>query len=279
MGDASTPATAVALWNDAAVTWNELAPALIELAGATALRDAFLDRRIEQALRAERIELPADAARRERDLLLSTLDSDPATAQRLLQSIRDRQGLGPVRFEALLLRNARLRALVQSEVRITADGLLRQHEVLHGVKRICRTIAVPSLAQAEELKRQLDQGADFATLAVRASSDASASRGGLLPPVSRVDPTWPEAFRDALFALAPGSVSAPTLVDRDYLLIRLEEERPADGITLEASRPEVERALRVAQERVLMEEKARAYLADIKPTFLDRRFDEAWGDS
>ena len=268
--------TAIAGWHDRTVTWQEISPALIELGGATALRDAFLDQRIAQALADRSLTVDQAQVQRERDHLMASLDPDPIMAERLLQTIRIRQGLGPVRFEALLRRNAGLRALVQPEVRITADGIQRQHEIMHGPSRLCRTIAVASLAQAEELRRQLDAGIDFATLAVRASSDASAARGGLLPAVSRVDPTWPEAFRDALFALSPGEVSPPTLVDRDYVLIRFEEERPADGVTLAASRDQVEAALRQAQERVLMEEKARAYLNEIKPNFYHEGFDAAW---
>lgn len=267
---------AVAGWRDRVVTWRDLAPALIELGGATALRDAFLDQRIAQALADRSITVGADAIEAERRHLLASLDPDPNQATRLLDMIRTQQGLGPVRFEALLRRNAGLRALVQPEVRITEDGLARQHELLHGPKRVCRVIASPSIAEAEDIRRQLEGGADFAALAVRVSSDASAARGGLLAPISRVDPTWPEAFRSALFALGRGELSPPTLVDRAYLVVRLEDERPADGVTLAASRSEVEAALRQAQERVLMEEKARAYLGEVAPSIFHPGFDEAW---
>jgi parvulin-like peptidyl-prolyl isomerase len=249
---------------------------MIELAGATALRDAFLDQRIAQALADRSITLSPDAIASERALLIRSLDSDPNTAERLLEEISLRQGLGPVRFEALMRRNAGLRALVQGEVRVTEEALARQHDVLHGPRRVCRVIAVASIAEAERLRRELDAGAGFADLAVRMSSDASGARGGLLAPISRSDPTWPQAFRDALFSLAPGSVSPPTLVDRDYLLIRLEEEKPADGVTLAQARADVEESLRRMQERLLMDEKARAFLAEIQPSFFDTGFSNAW---
>ena len=273
---APTGSPAVAIWRDRAVTWNDLAPAMVELAGATALRDAFLDQRLAQAAAEQKLDVSDAAIGRERTLLVGALDPDPNTAERLLQSIRSRQGLGPTRFAALLKRNAILRALVQAEVRVTPDALMRQHELLHGPKRVCRVIAVSTLAEADTIRGELERGGDFAALAVRHSTDASATRGGLLAPVSRVDPTWAESFRDAVFALPPGRTSPPTLVDKTYLLIRLEEERPADGVTLEAARGEVEASLRTSLERVLMEERARAYLAEIKPMFADERFDAAW---
>lgn len=267
---------AIAAWRDHTVTWGSIRPAMIELAGATALRDAFLDQRLAQALAEKSITIGASETARERQALTSSLDPDPNMAERLLQQICARQGLGPIRFDALLRRNAGLRALVQGEVRLTPDAIERQHEAMHGVKRVCRVIAVPSIALAEELRRQLDAGANFAELATKNSSDASGSRGGLLAPISRVDPTWPEAFRQALFALSPGATSPPTLVDRDYLLIRFEEEKPADGLTLATTRAEVEAALRAAQERVLMEEKAQAFLGEIEPSFYDTAFGNAW---
>ncbi len=249
---------------------------MIEIAGATALRDAFLDQRIAQALAERSITITDEAIRTERELLTRSLDPDANMAERLLQQICLRQGLGPVRLDALLRRNAGLRAIVQGDVKVTPDAVERQHEAMHGVKRVCRVIAVPTIAQAEELRRQLDAGANFADLAARSSSDASGARGGLLAPISRVDPTWPEPFRQALFALAPGATSAPTLIDRDYLLIRFEEEKPADGLTLATARPEVEAALRRSLERVLMEERARAFLGEVRPEFYDTDFGNAW---
>ncbi len=272
----SSPSLAVAAWRDRTVTWDQVRPALVELGGATALRDAFLDDAIAQALAERSITIGPDAVDRERTLLSESLDPDPNIAERLLGEIRARQGLGPVRFEALLRRNAGLRALVQPDVRMTEDAIARQHEVMHGAKRVCRVIAVPSVAQAEEIRRQLEAGASFSDLATQRSTDPSGSRGGLLPPVSRVDPTWPQPFRDALFALPIGSISAPTLVDRDYLIIRAEEERSANGLTLASTRPAVEAALRQAQERVLMEELARRLLGEITPSFYESDFGAAW---
>lgn len=275
-GRIAPESVAVAAWRDQTVTWAELRPAMIELAGATALRDHFLDQRIAQALAERAIAIDASAVERERRFLTASLDPDPNMAERLLQQICVRQGLGPVRLEALLRRNAGLRALVQPDVRLTEDAIARQHEVMHGPKRVCRVITTPSVAAAEEIRRQLDAGADFASIATQRSADASGARGGLLAPISRVDPTWPQAFRDALYALSPGAISAPTLVDRDYLIIRYEEEKPADGLTLAQTRPAVEAALRQAQERVLMEEKARAFLSEINPSFYDSAFGSAW---
>ncbi|MFO0829920.1 MAG: peptidylprolyl isomerase [Phycisphaerales bacterium] len=275
----ASAAAPVAAWRDKSLTWNDLRPALAELGGATAMRDAFLDYRIDQALAARNTTIDAAAIERERSLLVRSLDPDPNVAERLLAQIRQREDLGPVRFEALLKRNAGLRALVAADVMVTPEALVRQHDVLHGPKRVCRIVAVQTLQQADSIKKQLDAGASITDIAIASSTDASASRGGLLAPISRSDPTWPQAFRDALFALAPGQTSAPTLVDTSYLIIQLVEERPSDGVSLESSRAAVEDALRRAQERILMEEKARAFIAEIQPSIYDSALDAAWRQS
>ncbi len=272
----ATPGAPIAAWRDRTVTFDDLRPALAELAGTTVLRDAFLDFRLEQALAERALTIDNAAVERERALLLRSLDASPDVAERLLQEIRAGQGLGPVRFAALLRRNAGLRALVQPDVRITQDALVRQFDVLYGPKRVSRIITVQTLREAVDIGQALDDGADFAELATRHSTDASAARGGLLAPLSKSDPAWPEPFRQALFALAPGATSAPTLIEDGYVIIRLIEDRPTIATSMESQRADVEAALRSAQERVLMEERARSFLSEIQPTFYDDTFGAAW---
>lgn len=262
----------IASTRDGDVMESELRPALIELAGATVLRDALLDRRIVRTLADRGIVLAPTARRDEEAILLASLDPDPNTARRLLDDIRARQGLGPVRYEALLVRNAGLRALVQSDVRVTEDALARQHEAMFGERRVCRVVAHPSLSELESIRAAVAGGASFAQLAAERSTDRSAERGGLLAPIARTDPSWPETFREALFRLGPNEMSPPISVDAQYLLVQLVEIRPGDGSALAARRDEVERSLRRAQERVLMEELARGMLAEIRPTFYDSAF-------
>ena len=269
-------AAPVASWRDHALTWDQLHPAMAELAGATVLKDAFLDFRIEQALAERRQSIDASAIQRERALLLASLDPDPNTAERLLDGIRLRQGLGPTRFDALLKRNAGLRALVAADVQVTQSALNRQFEIDHGPKRVCRVMSLKSLHEADRLRHEINAGTPFADLATRHSTDASAARGGLLPPIAQSDPTWPQPFRDALFALSPNQVSIPTLVDNDYLVIQLIEERPADGTSMASVSRAVEDSLRQTQERILMEEKARAFVAEIRPSIYDTALDQAW---
>lgn len=266
----------IAATREGTILWSQVQPAMIELAGGTALRDALLDARITQLLGERSITLDAASIEAERAILLSALDANPDVAQRLLDDIRARQGLGPVRYAALLKRNAGLRALVQPDVRVTPDALARHHESLHGPRRVCRVIALPTLAEIESARRELESGVPFADVAARRSTDRSAERGGLLAPIARTDPSWPEAFREALFRLPPGERSPPITVDGQYLILLFVEEQPGDGSTLAQRRAEVETALRRGLERVLMEELARSLLSELRPTIYDSAFEEAW---
>jgi parvulin-like peptidyl-prolyl isomerase len=266
----------VAMVDGKAIDFAALRPALVELAGQTALRDAVVDRRLAARLRGAGITVTDEHIERERALLLETLSPDAERARELLLGIRARQGLGESRFRALLARNAGLRALVEREVRLDDEGIANAFDVLHGPKRTARIAVVASLADAERLIA--DRAARlFADLAVERSLDESAARGGLLAPMARRDPSYPEPLRAAIFATAVGATSAPVLDGARYYVVEVLGESPADGTTPEAARAACERLLRLARERLLMDALARDLGALEGVTVFDRAFDPPAG--
>jgi len=213
-----------ALINGKSLTWGDLRPILTEIAGAQALQEALLDQRLNAAARERELVITKDHEKAEQRRLLSTLSDDPGTAVRLLDTLRNREGLGPVRYPALLRRNATLRLLVQDEVRITGDAIEQTVDVLFGAKRQVRLITVNDLDEAQSMLQQARDGAFFGDLAVRSSTDMSAARGGLLQPVSQLDPSYPRALRDAIWSLPePGARSEPILLDSGYAIVQLVE--------------------------------------------------------
>jgi parvulin-like peptidyl-prolyl isomerase len=265
-----------ALVNGVAVTWGELRPSLTELAGAEALQELVLDRKIQEALVASRITLESDAPVAERKLLLQSLNEDPNVAIRLAEELRDRQKLGSHRFEALLRRNAGLRALVRHRVSINEDAIQTMHEVVHGPKRQARLIVVPDLKSAEAAENLLKTGVTFADVAVEMSIDSSAPRGGLLEPISRADPAYPESLRQTLFTLNPGELSGPVLVDDRYAIIMLVKRVAGDGVKVDDARPALERLVRINQERILMDQLARRMLSETTVSVFDDALNESW---
>lgn len=265
-----------AIVNGRMVNWADLRPTLNELAGADALQETILDRTVEAALQAGGVQIGPDDVAAERKLLLESLNDDPDVAVRLLDELRSRQKLGKVRFDALMRRNAGLRALVRGQVRTSSEAVQDMYEMLHGPKRQPRLMTLANLETAQAAINLVKSGIPFGDVATEMSTDSSAARGGLLEPVSRVDPSYPQALRQTLWTLNPGEMSGPILLDDHYAVLMLVKRVAGDGISLEECRPSVERQVRVTQERLLMDQLARRMLQESSVKVFDDQLNEAW---
>jgi len=97
--------------------------------------------------------------------------------------------------------------------------------------------------KAEEIKKELDEGKDFAELATRYSRDpATASKGGDLGYMERGKML--PGFDEAAFSLKPGEVSAPIRTAKGFHLIKVEAVQEAMTQPLDAVRPFIEGELR-----------------------------------
>ena len=255
----------------------EIEPSLVEIGGQTALREQIVDARLARRLAAAGIAVDKARLEREERLLLETLSDDASRAVELLGEIRVRQGLGPVRFAALLKRNAGLRALVEKEVSIDDEGLANMFDMLHGPKRVARIAVLASLGDAQRFAADAEAGdggvGRFAELAVERSLDESAARGGLLAPIARRDPSYPEALRAAIFATEVGKISAPALDGARFYVVLVTAANAADGITPADARARCERMLRLSRERLLMDALARELANTEGVTIFDRTYD------
>ena len=99
---------------------------------------------------------------------------------------------------------------------------------------------------------------------------------GLLAPIARRDPSYPEALRAAIFATPVGSLSNPVLDGGRFYIVLVLEERPADGTTIDAARMRCEDVVRRSRERLLMDALARELSALDGVTVFDRAFDRAF---
>jgi hypothetical protein len=265
-----------AIVNGRFVVSGELMPLLYEAAGATVLQEVADDRLVAAAAEEAGVLIDAGEVEAERRLFYRSLSEDPDQAVRLAQQVRERQGLGRSRFDRLLRRNAMLRAMVAGGVTVADESVRRMHEGVHGPKRQARLIVAAGLPDAEGVIRRLDAGEPFADVAVEVSTDASAARGGLLEPISRVDPRYPEALRQALWALSPDGVSSPILLDNGCAVLLLVREIDADGVGLEEARPRLEELVRLEQERILMDRKIRQLRAGVTINVIDESLRESW---
>ncbi len=81
--------------------------------------------------------------------------------------------------------------------------------------------------RAEQVRAQLQSGADFAKTARQLSKDGSASDGGDLGTLSRGELT--QVIETEILKLSPGQVSAPVKTEQGYHLFKLESKQTLDG--------------------------------------------------
>jgi hypothetical protein len=273
---ASGPDRTPALWRNDAIPGDELDVRAMEAAGALALEEMLIERALRIELARRELSVTDEAIAAEEAMAREALSPDPARAEQLLQALRASQGLGAVRWPALLWRNAALRTLARSQSSVGETEIATAHDLRHGARRAARIIVLPDLASVQSAMDRLAAGDAFADVAAAMSTDASRDRGGLVSPVARLDPTWPATVREALWAIAPGTNSAPVLIDDGYVIIRCEGETPGDGVMPEDARAESERTARLAVDRIEMDRILREIVRDLDPTIFDRTLEESW---
>jgi peptidyl-prolyl cis-trans isomerase C len=112
-------------------------------------------------------------------------------------------------------------------------------------------ILVTNKTEAEQLKKRLAQGEDFATLARKASVDAlTKTKGGDLG-ILKKGQAVPE-FERVLVALKPGEVSDPIATQFGYHLIKLVDRMSGPALSYEAAKDQV-------KEQVMIEKKQQRF--------------------
>jgi len=257
---------------------------LRETAGAVVLAEMALDHAVAREFTAAGLTLSAGALDAERLLLLSAVSTDAtvdnSSAASLIERFREARGLGPKRYEALLTRSARLRALVRHADMVTPDEVNAGVTAELSAVVLARIIVTPSYAEAAEARDQILaagplRSARFTEVAFRASRDPSAPRGGLFGPVSPTDPGLPMLVRDALTRGA-GSLSEVLSIDAGFAVVLVESESPArpmpSGTALEQLRSKV----RLRKEREAMDRVAARLQSETKVTPLDDSLRWSW---
>ena len=285
----------VALVGGERVSWDDLHAALAESAGAEVLDEYALGVLVHNELAARGLRLDDKTIQAERAafgaMLTRTVGASEDDRERLIADICRRRGLGPVRFSALLERNAGLRSLIRSDpslseraLAISDDDVATAYTIKYGPRMRARIIVTPTYEEAERARARLEKES-FAEVASAASVDSSSQRGGMLEPLSLEDPSYPILVRTELNRLSPGAISRPLSVDWNgrsaVAILRLEERLPAiaDPPSLETSKPVLLEEIRAVRERVAMERLARKLMTAQPPTVLDRSLGWSWDNA
>lgn len=275
---APAPARAPAIINGQAVAWSELQARMSELAGRQALEELALDRALERELQRRGLSIGEAELRQERDLLNEEIGtSDTAN---VLGQIRRQRGLGPQGFDALIRRNAMLRALTRESVSVEPRELELAERIRHGARKSARILVTPTEREAATLRREVlsatgDRLDAFIARAATRSIDASGARGGDIGAVSPVDPAFPDSLRRALEPLAPGQVSNVIAIDGGFAVLMVERDIPAETVSA-AQRARIQRDLLVRKQRLAMDRLADQLLDRSSVSVLDPSLAWSW---
>lgn len=265
-----------AMWRNDAIPGDDLGARAIEAAGALVLEEMLIERALRTELARRELMVDDTAIAQEETMAREALSSDPTRAEQLLQALRASQGLGAIRWKSLLWRNAALRTLARNQSSVGEAEIAAAHDLRHGPRRAARIIVMPDLTSVQRAMERLAAGETFSDVASALSSDTSRDRGGLVSPISRLDPTWPAVVREAVWAIDVGTHSAPVLIDDGYIIVRCEGEIAGDGVAPDAAREESERTARLAVDRIEMDRILREIVRGLDPTIFDRSLEESW---
>ncbi len=171
------------------------------------------------------------------------LDKEPV-AQRRLAAARDRV-LGDMLVESVVsdaVNDNAVRGLYQEQLK-----LAKRSEEIHA-----RQIVLANATEAEAVRKLLASGASFEALATDRSTDAATRFNGGDLGYFTID-VMPESYDAALKSAKPGQIVGPFPVEGGFALVKVEDRRPEQPITLEAARPQIVRFLTYDQIRDLLE--------------------------
>jgi len=235
--------------------------------------------------------LPCSGLTAEDDVVLARVNGTPITRAevrslmaRQKQPVDEEQALQELINVELLYQQARKNGIdkdpaVQLEIKRTTEGLLASSYLKRYLEKLkideaalkaryeqeikqsfsgqkefkARHILLDSKEAAEDIIRQLDQGADFTELAKKHSTGPSGKNGGDLgwfKPEQMV-----KAFSDAAIQLKPGSYSkTPVKTQFGWHVILLEDTRPVEPPAFEAVRQQLTTRMTAEALRKHMEE-------------------------
>ena len=146
--------------------------------------------------------------------------SESADRVSALDALREQAGFEPVSDE---------------DVRLYIEG--HPEELRRPERLVLGQLLLPDRRTADEAARAIRARGDFEAVAREMSERPGVVYGGYTEDVSRDD--LPSAFRDTLFALAPGEVSGVLQADYGYHLFHVREHRPEEVLPLAAASPAI----------------------------------------
>lgn len=275
---------------------------LAESAGGVIFEELILESSLRRAMQEAGQTLTPAMVNAERTQLSESLAratrATPEDGERLIESVRRNRGLGQVRFQKLLERNAMLRLLVrqQGDARVetvTEDDIKQAYAIKYGPRVRARLMLLRSLDSATKALARVQttasgSGEPFGEVASQVSVDPTSARGGLMDPISIADPNYPVAVRRAIESLAVGAVTQPISVswpsannlppEQGYAILKVEEQIAATGPDIASVRDDLRKEIQMVRERAAMDFLAKSLIEQgtLKSTIFDPSLDWSW---
>ncbi|MDP7008622.1 MAG: hypothetical protein QGI78_03525 [Phycisphaerales bacterium] len=263
----ATPSRAVCIVSGQPVRLEEMWPFLVEAKGKEIFHEIALGYMIEDSLQRNGFPpvIPDEIAYEKQVLLNTTGDQ----SQRELEKMLDIRGYGKERFDSLCVRNAGLRKLIQQNVTITEDSIHRMFALIHGPRYPTRIIVTSTLEEATTATNKINEGIPFSTIAATHSIDQSSANGGVVEPISPVDPAWPSSVRERIQSLPIGQCSEPILIGDRWILVTVTSAPSKPTAILSDVEGKMELLSRLAIEQLEMEKLSNSLQENIRATIID----------
>jgi foldase protein PrsA len=170
---------------------------------------------------------PADI-RHERMVMLKGAfpDAEASDYEQLLAQLLKQQNIPASQFEIILETNAYLRKIAEPLCRdkISEENIKQAFDLQYGTTVKIRDIKVANLSEANEVKRRLAAGADFAEVARQLSRDPqTAPLGGDWPAFAASSTRVSDVIKEQAFGLKAGEVSDVLNTEGAYHIIKVEQ--------------------------------------------------------
>ncbi len=188
-----------------------------------------------------------------REALRMKLDKDPRAARRI-EAAREK-ALGDVLVEGRVdkaVNETAIRALYAEQQRLAKTG----EEIR------ARQIVSPTQAEGDAVRKLLATGASFDAVAMQRSTDQTTRFNGGDLGYFTLD-AMPEPYGIALKVAKAGEVVGPFRTDAGFVVVKVEDRRPEQPISLDEARPQIVRFLTYDEIRTLLGKLRAATKVDI----------------
>lgn len=249
---------AVASVNGTKITKDDLYNELVALGGTSTLDNMITMELIDQAAAEANVSITEEDVNAEIESLKTQFGGEDALNSALAQS-----GMTLDDLKENTETQVKIRKILEPQTTVTDEDISTYYEEnkdsFATTEQVRAShILVATKEEADEIKKELDEGADFATLAKEKSTDSSAENGGDLGFFGEGDMV--EEFEKTAFSLDINEISEPVKSDYGYHIIMKTDYKEATNPTLEDKKEEI-RELLVDQQ---VSELSSTWLSDLR---------------